>query len=335
MSKMTIKAGKNKYEILIQKGLLNELHKHIDFSRKIVVITDDIVGPLYLDAIQSKATFAGCLSYTIKNGESSKTFAESALIIDYLIQSKVSRDSLLIALGGGVVGDLTGFVASIYLRGIDYIQIPTTLLSQVDSSIGGKTAVNTERMKNAIGTFYQPSLVLIDPNVLSTLPERHMNNGVAEMIKMAATLDEKLFIDLETKDYRTDLETFLQRSLSLKKAIVEKDPFDQNIRHVLNFGHTIGHAIEAHYNYSKYLHGEAIAIGMVKITHEEELKKRLIAVLQKHHLTTDDAYDGKKLMTIIQRDKKVSSSFINIIQLKKIGLFEIRKIRIVDLFNMI
>jgi 3-dehydroquinate synthase len=335
MSKITVRLKAVKYDIIIQNNLLDFVENYLNMNQLTLVVTDEVVGPLYLHKLKSKFFKSNFFSYTIKSGESSKNFNECSSIINYMIKEKLTKDTQIIALGGGVVGDLAGFVASIYLRGVSFVQIPTTLLSQVDSSIGGKVAVNTDTLKNSIGSFYQPSIVLIDPTVLSTLPPRELRSGMAEVIKMAALLDAKLFTLLKTEDALLHLEEIITKTLKLKKHIVELDPYDQNLRQILNFGHTIGHAIESHYNYKKYLHGEAVAIGMVKITDHPMIKKELIEVLSKYNLPISDSYNGSELYKYIANDKKVSNSSINLIKLEDIGKYKIERVKLVDLFNML
>lgn len=335
MSKLSVKLIQSTYDIYIQHGILEFVQNYLDVMKPTLVITDDVVAPLYLEKLSSKIPTINFYSYVIKHGETSKTFEEAKAIIDYLIQEKCTKDIQIIALGGGVVGDLAGFVASIYLRGVDFIQIPTTLLSQVDSSIGGKVAVNVPTMKNAVGSFYQPKLVLIDPSTLLTLPQKEFRSGMAEIIKIAALLDQKFFYELKAGIKIEAIEGTITKALKLKKKIVEMDPFDQSIRQILNFGHTIGHAIEAHYNYKKYTHGEAVAIGMVKITSDPIIKQELIDCLLQYNLPINDPYNGKELFDYILKDKKVSNKSINVILLETIGSHKIERMKLVDFFNLL
>ena len=237
-----------------------------------------------------------------------------------------------IALGGGVVGDISGFAASTFLRGIKFIQIPTTLLAQVDSSVGGKVAVNLDGGKNLVGSFYQPKAVLIDPDMLSTLSERIFNDGMAEVIKYALIWDKELFSELE-KD-TLDIEKIIYTCVDIKRQVVEEDEFDTGKRMILNFGHTYGHVVESAYNYETYTHGEGVAIGMARITERTEKMgitkvgtyDKIVSILKKYDLCFDDySIDKETAANIMLRDKKSAGGSINYIVLKEIGTCDIMK----------
>jgi len=248
-----------KYDITI--GDLPQL----SFNNKVAVITNDRVAPLHLDTLLSHIQADNLTVVTIKDGEEYKNMETIEYILDNLFEARVDRKSTLIAFGGGVIGDMTGFCASLYQRGIEFIQVPTTLLSQVDASVGGKTGVNNRYGKNLIGAFYQPSAVYIEPKFLDTLPSREFGAGVAEIIKMAVMFDKEFFEYLESVDLkdRDKLKMVIKKSVELKATVVNQDEKEAGIRAVLNYGHTFGHVIENETKYKKYLHGEAVAMGMI------------------------------------------------------------------------
>ena len=255
-----------------------------------------------------------------------------------MVEVGITRNDMIIALGGGVVGDLAGFAAATYLRGIEYIQIPTTLLAQVDSSVGGKTAIDLPQGKNLVGSFYSPSLVLIDSELLKSLDNRNLLNGMAEVIKYSLIKSRELFqklTEITSKEQLLDsLDEIIYMCCSIKKEIVEKDEFDRGDRMLLNFGHTLGHAIEAHYKYKKYLHGEAVAIGMSKIT-EYAYKNKMIdesvlidlkSIMKHYGLLSNDEVNIKELLSYISKDKKKLGEDLNLIIVDEIGHGKIIKV---------
>lgn len=235
------------------------------FDRKVAIVTNPTVSSLHLDRLLSRIEAAQLEVITIPDGEQYKTLSTVEKILEALFEAQFDRKSLLIAFGGGVIGDMTGFAASLYQRGIDFIQIPTTLLSQVDASVGGKTGVNNRYGKNLIGAFYQPKAVYIDPYFLTTLPQREFAAGIAEVVKMAVMFDSDLFAYLEMNDLHQEavIKEMIRRSVALKAEVVNQDEKEAGIRAVLNYGHTFGHVVENETGYSRYLHGEAVAIGIV------------------------------------------------------------------------
>lgn len=306
--------------------------------RRIAVITDETVGALYASSLIADLTKSGFIvkQITIPPGEESKSFSQAENLYGKLLDFGLTRKDGLIALGGGVVGDLTGFIASTYQRGVPFLQIPTTLLSQVDSSIGGKTGVNLPQGKNLVGTFYQPEGVLIDPDLLASLPLRRLREGLAEVIKYGAIADAKLFETLESlkneEDFLAHSVEIIARCCSIKKEFVEKDERDMGLRFLLNFGHTIGHGIEQVTHYKSWAHGEAVAIGMNQITSitenqgatERGTLKRLQELLQKFHLPLQHVpWDVDELSLAISRDKKGESDQIRMVRLRKIGEAEL------------
>lgn len=351
MQKIKINLEKNSYEIYLGQGLLGGIAKLLPekySTAKLAIITDSNVAPLYLERLSEQ--FADdpsrILKIVISAGEASKNLIVAGEIYEQLAQAKFSRSDLIIALGGGVVGDLAGFIAATYMRGIKFIQIPTSLLAQVDSSIGGKVAVDIPSGKNLVGAFYQPLAVYIDPQVLLTLEDRFYFDGLAEVIKYACIKDAALFAKLEVCQGRTAIQAEIMEiilsCLKIKKHYVELDEFDTGERMFLNFGHTIGHAVEKCFNFSKYTHGEAVAIGMVLITQaseemgltckgtSEKLKKiitqyQLPLNYQQEQLPTNVFQE--KLLTAIAVDKKNLKQQLNLVLLKEVGQSFLHKIK--------
>jgi 3-dehydroquinate synthase len=237
----------------------------LTFNRKVAIVTNSTVSALHLETLVAQIECNELHVVTIDDGEEYKNLETVENILDELFRHKLDRKSLLIALGGGVIGDMTGFTASLYQRGIGFVQVPTTLLSQVDASVGGKTGVNNKYGKNLVGAFYQPEAVYIDTNFLKTLPKREFSAGIAEIIKMAVMFDKEYFNFLQDADFsdKESLEKVIERSVSLKAEVVNLDEKDSGIRAVLNYGHTFGHVVENETNYRTYLHGEAVSIGIM------------------------------------------------------------------------
>lgn len=316
-----VKTETSSYDIVLERGALAFAKKYLHLERKVLVVTDSGVPSEYTDRIVSEC--AEAVRVCFPEGEQSKNLDTFSHLLSVMIENNFTRGDCVVAVGGGVVGDISGFAASCYMRGIDFYNIPTTLLSQVDSSIGGKTAVDFKGVKNSVGTFYHPKKVIIDPNVLDTLDERQLHSGLAEIIKAAAIYDAELFSAVENTDNLKDaLEKIIYRSLCIKKDVVEQDPHETGLRRVLNFGHTIGHAVEA-CSQGKMLHGECVAVGMIPMC-GEEVRKRIKAVLKKYSLPTKSPFTSEELMPYILHDKKKTSSGINIVYVDRIGSFEIK-----------
>lgn len=316
MLKVHVPLNEKEYDILIKKEILLSIESYIDIDKEYVIITDSNIPVEYIEYFTSKLKQS--IVYTVNAGEKSKSIETAYNIINRMIDDNITRSITIIALGGGMIGDLAGFIASIFMRGVDFIQVPTTLLAQIDSSVGGKTAVNAIKMKNAIGAFKQPKLVLIDPLVLKTLDERQMSSGIAEMVKYGLIADKALFKDLCNKDIFFDIEKYIYKCVSIKANIVLEDEFDYGKRQLLNFGHTIGHAIEQESNY-EVLHGEAVAIGMYIISKGNNYQNDLYNVLKKYNLPTEHSYDKNKLFEYILTDKKVHNNTLNIVLVEEIG----------------
>ncbi|MCK5761545.1 MAG: 3-dehydroquinate synthase [Candidatus Izimaplasma sp.] len=330
MKTINIPIKDNSYNIYINRGILSDISSYIDVNREIVIITDDFIPKMYLNTIKDK--MSNMQIFEVPHGEQSKSMEIAYSIIDDMVNSKITRNCLIIALGGGVIGDLAGFIASIYMRGVDFIQIPTTLLSQIDSSVGGKVGINSSNMKNAIGSFYQPKMVLIDPDTLKTLSTREFNNGIAEMIKYGMISDASLFIDLLERDFTRNLVDYIEKCIVIKKRFVVNDVFDKGDRQILNFGHTIGHAIEKYSNFD-LLHGESISLGMMLMSKKYDYYNNLIKIIKRYNLPTNFEYDKEKIFEYIKNDKKATSASINIILVEKLGTGTIKKIEIEDIKN--
>ncbi|RJP58491.1 MAG: 3-dehydroquinate synthase [Deltaproteobacteria bacterium] len=339
MDKITVNLGSRSYPICFGYSNLVELGKVIrefDFSDRIGVVTNPEVARLFFNTVERSLRDAGFNVFTIEipDGEGYKSLEWTSILYDKLVSLKMDRKSALVALGGGVIGDITGFAAATFLRGIPYIQVPTTLLAQVDSSVGGKTGVNHPKGKNLIGAFYQPRLVFIDVDTLKTLPESEFISGLAEVIKYGIIWDSDLFKDLEDNLERIiglDRKYILRivkRCCSIKAKIVEEDEKESGVRSVLNFGHTIGHAIEALTDYKSYKHGEAVAIGMVTATQlsvemgvcNESVFHRVKTLIQRAGLPTDlPEFPKDEYVSAIELDKKMRSNKVKFVLAEDIG----------------
>ena len=317
MSEHTIHMKHQNVPLTIQPGCLQNPFRWLNPAKRYVLITDSQIPSIHYDAFIKQ----GSIDHTIElpAGEGIKSIAFYEQVIQELLDHQIKKDHILLAFGGGVIGDFVGFVASTYLRGVSYIQIPTTLLAMIDSSIGGKVALDVGLVKNCIGQIYHPIHILIDPLVLETLPLNQLANGYSEMIKIAAIQDASLLQTLEEYTFSIPAIDLIEQAILLKKQLVEVDEFDQGVRQLLNFGHTIGHAIESYYQYQKYLHGEAVAIGMVRITTDPVLNNRLTSILKKYNLPTDDPVSTKDLLPFMAKDKKNTTTHKTIIVLEQIG----------------
>ena len=314
--KLEVKTSSKSYPIHIQRGILSHIHEYVE-NQHVFIITDEGVPLEHQEKLHQQ--FPDAKLYVAPEGESAKSFAVMEDIQKEMLKDDMSRKDLVIALGGGVVSDLAGFVAASYMRGISYINIPTTTLSQIDSSIGGKTAINLAGRKNSIGAFWQPDAVFIDMDVLKTLPSRHFYNGLAEAIKTGLILDKELFELFEKEEIEDCLDEVIIRSLECKKKIVEEDEREENVRKLLNFGHSIGHAYESYYDMESYYHGECVAMGMMTILENEEIKNRLQKVLEKMQLPVSCDVDPEKIYEIMKNDKKANHDGITIVQVDEIG----------------
>ena len=320
--KIRVNLGEQGYDIHIGRGLLNKAAELFDLQRKVLIVTDAGVPKEYAEKIKSECKEASVV--TVAEGEGSKSMEGFSRLCNRMLAMDMTRGDCVVAVGGGVVGDLAGFAAASYMRGIDFYNIPTTLLSQVDSSIGGKTAINLGGVKNIVGAFYQPKGVIIDPDVLKTLPERQISNGLAESIKMALTSDKELFGLIEENEITDEiLEQIIVRSIKIKKAVVEADECERGIRKILNLGHTLGHGIEAVSGGALY-HGECVAIGMLPVC-SDKVKERLIPLLKKVGLPTHFEGDINAATSLISRDKKNNKDKLSAIFVDEIGSCRIEK----------
>jgi 3-dehydroquinate synthase len=336
MQRLDVRLGKRAYPILVGPGLLGATHllaEHAGGSR-LLVVTDDVVGPLWMPRLAQGLTGRAFETCVLPGGEEQKTLGNVAVIIDALVAARLNRDGMVLALGGGVIGDTAGFAAASYQRGIAIVQLPTTLLAQVDSSVGGKTGVNHPGGKNLIGAFHQPAAVLADTDTLSTLPERQLRAGLTEIVKAALAADAAFFGWLESNLARLvardagALEEAIRRACAIKAEIVAEDEREQGRRAVLNLGHTFGHAIEAGSGYGRVLHGEAVAAGLVLAAELSARTGRLPVadarrvreLIEAAGLPVDPPRLGRgRLLELMAMDKKVKGGALRLVLLDAIG----------------
>jgi 3-dehydroquinate synthase len=331
---LTVNLGENSYPIYIENGILAGSGSYISRifrGKRIMIVSDDNVFPLYGSTLLNALGDYECHTLVLPHGEPTKSFQMLPQIYTALLDAKISRSDLVIALGGGVIGDLAGFAASSYLRGVKLVQIPTSLLAQVDSSVGGKVAVDLPQGKNLVGAFYHPKLVLIDPDVLNTLPQRYVVDGMGEVIKYGCIKDAALFETLRDcgsfDKLKPQLSSIIARCVDIKRIVVEQDQFDTGERMLLNFGHTLAHTIEQHCNYERESHGEAVAIGMYQISRIAE-RKGLTApgcadavrnVLVSYGLPCECGFPVEDLTGAVRLDKKNLNNRLNLVLLHTIG----------------
>lgn len=327
-------ANDTSYDVVIERHALDKVGKYINLRRKVLVITDRGVPIEYANAVCNASDYP--VRVTIEPGEESKSLENFDSLLKIMLDNGFTRTDCVVAVGGGVVGDLAGFVASAFMRGVDFYNIPTTLLSQVDSSIGGKTAVNFGGIKNIVGAFYQPKRVIVDPETLKTLPERQIANGFAEIIKMAVTFDKELFEVLESEDIHGDknLEDIIARSIEIKKQVVENDEKEKGIRKALNFGHTIGHGIEYQQELSGLYHGECVAIGMLPMC-APSIRARVREALCRVGLPIIWKYDVDKIYSAVLHDKKLDGDKLSLIMCDEIGKYRINKVSVEKFYDIL
>ncbi len=351
MEKLRVNIPKREYDIIIDKDILKntaDYIKEVFGGGKIAVVTDSNVGPLYGGTVINSLESGGFETelITIPAGEKSKSEKYLFELYDRMLSFGLTRSDLIIALGGGVVGDLTGYAAASLLRGVPYVQIPTTLLAQVDSSVGGKVAIDLPRGKNLVGAFNQPKMVIIDTECLKTLSPRVLSDGMAEVIKYGAIKDKELFELLEniknTKELFAKIDKIVYNCCDIKRQVVEEDEFDKGGRMILNFGHTFGHAIEKQYNYETYTHGEAVGVGMrMACEYGERLgltpkgtAERMTKILENYSLPTHVEISKRQLGDAAAVDKKGEGAYINLILLSGIGDVLIKKFRKDEFLNI-
>lgn len=330
---MTIRMnlGEDSYDIVVKRGVITNAQEHLNLNRRVLIVTDSGVPREYAESI-----LAWCKEgtiFTVEQGEGSKSLEVFGKLLSEMLERGFSRKDCVVAVGGGVVGDLAGFAASAYMRGIDFYNIPTTLLSQIDSSIGGKTAINMDGVKNIVGSFYQPQKVLIDPNLLESLPERQISNGLAEAVKMALTSDAELFDIFENKDIYSHIDEIIIRSLNVKKNVVETDEKEMGLRKILNFGHTVGHGIESSEGMSELYHGECVALGMIPMC-SDKIRDRVIEVLKKCKIYQTPRYDWERIAKAAFHDKKADGESVTVTMVNEIGSFELKKMNCRELIDL-
>ncbi|HHZ05175.1 MAG TPA: 3-dehydroquinate synthase [Clostridiales bacterium] len=347
MKKLHVATG-NPYDIIIDRNLLNSCGTYIKpltKANRVMVISDSNVFPLYGESIKKSLENTGyqVFTYTFKAGEEQKRLSTINEMYNALADNGFTRKDLIVALGGGVTGDMAGFAAATYLRGIDFVQIPTSLLAQVDSSVGGKTGVDIPQGKNLVGAFWQPILVLIDPNTLSTLSDKLFADGMGEVIKYGCIKSRELFEKLERLNANSIIDDIIYDCVSIKRDVVQNDEREKGQRMLLNFGHTLAHAMEKEHNYSTLTHGEAVAIGMVMMTLASEQNNltptgtanRIARLCEKYSLPTADTTPIQKIVRSTSGDKKSAGNAISLIILKDIGCSQTYKIDKKDLLQFI
>lgn len=333
--KLTMQLKSRSYDIILKGGCLANLHQFTNVqNRKVFVLTDDGVPRQYAETIAAQCPDSTI--YTIPQGEGSKCLKVYGQILQGMLEFGMDRKDLLVAVGGGVVGDLGGFCAASYMRGIDFVNCPTTVLAQVDSSIGGKTAIDLGATKNIVGAFWQPKVVLVDFDTLATLPRRHVVNGLAEALKTALIGDPQLFALFEKEHPEEEIEQIVYRSLKFKKRIVEQDEREGGMRACLNFGHTIGHGIEAVKGVrgrrtTGLYHGECVALGMLPMIEDPALVKRVRAIYRTLGLPTGTGANKAKVLEYMQHDKKARGSSITVIKCPGLGCWRADTLPIAEL----
>lgn len=347
MKTLHVATGKP-YDILIERGIINSCGKYIrnvSKAKKAMVISDTNVFPIYGERVLNslKEFEFEAFSFVFDAGEHSKKLDTIAQMYNELANNGLTRGDIIVALGGGVTGDMSGFAAATYLRGIDFVQIPTSLLSQVDSSVGGKTGVDIPQGKNLVGAFWQPNTVLIDPDTLNTLTDHFFADGMGEVIKYGCIKNAELFETLEQQNAKDIIEDIIYECVKIKRDVVEKDEHDHGERALLNFGHTLGHAIEKEHNFKDISHGEAVAVGMVMITKASEnagltpqgTADKIVELCRKYNLPVSDNTPVKNIVESSFSDKKSNSNSISLIILDKIGTSRIYPVKKADMYSFV
>ena len=337
-TKLTMNLGEHSYDIILKNGALENLYQFARLDRRVAIVTDTGVPAAYAQRVADQCKDARII--TVPQGEGSKSFKVLESVLRQMLDFHMGRGDLVIAVGGGVVGDLAGFAASIYMRGIDFINCPTSTLSMVDSSIGGKTAVDLDETKNIAGSFWQPKLVIVDPDVLATLPRRHYINGLAEALKGGILADPELFAIFESGDIDAQINEIIYRSLRFKKNIVEQDEKEKGMRKALNFGHTIGHGIEATKGIKGrrtvgLYHGECVALGMLPMIESKALQKRVRAVYRRMGLPLRTSYNKEKVLAEMLHDKKAQGGQITVIKVPGLGCWRAETIPVEGLRTLL
>ncbi len=322
----------NSYDITLGRGILKNAGRIFNLKRRVLIVTDTGVPSEYSKAIEELADDAKII--TLPRGEATKSFESFEKLSYEMLNFRLTRKDAIVAVGGGVIGDLTGFCAACYMRGIDFYNVPTTTLSSLDSSIGGKCAINLGTTKNIVGAFYQPRAVLIDIDTLKTLDRREFSAGLAEAVKMSLTSDKELFLKLESNQVdENNIEEIIYSSLLIKKAVVEEDEREGGLRKILNFGHSFGHGIEA-VHMGELLHGECVALGMIPMI-APPLRERLKAVLKKFNLPCEFDFDIDASLSNIVHDKKCSGGKIDAVFVDEIGKYRIESLDVAEFCSYI
>lgn len=327
--RLSVNSSRGVYEVIIGRGGISRAAEHFDLDRKVFILTDDGVPANYAQSVADQCSQS--FIHTIPHGEGSKSLERFGEILGLMAERHFGRSDCIVAVGGGVVGDLAGFVAACYMRGIDFYNVPTTLLSQVDSSIGGKVAIDLNSYKNTVGTFYPPRGVIIDTDVLLTLDAAEVRCGLAEALKMAVTSDAELFSLFETGAFLDDIEGVIERSLLIKRGIVEQDERESGERRILNFGHTVGHAIESA---TGERHGLCVAVGMLYAC-SEAVRERLLPIYEAIGLPTGTDVSPEELYRYILLDKKTDGDEINFVFANDIGSAEIKRLPTKDMRDIL
>lgn len=308
---LSVNLHEKSYKVHIEKGILNNVNNFIDKNKKVLIISDDGVPSSYIQSVKNQ--FPMAFVFVFPHGEKNKSLETYVQVLQYLIDNSFSKADYIIAVGGGVVNDLSGFVALTFKRGIHFVSIPTTTLSMVDASIGGKTALNFSKVKNVIGGYHHPDVVLIDPETLQTLPKRHFINGSIEALKVGILGDKELFDILKNTNFKENYEEVIYRALSYKIKIIEQDEHEEGVRKYLNFGHTFGHAIESYFAMKNSLHGEAIGLGMLLVSKDKPYYEDLKDLLKKWKVRVEVNVDEDKILNLIKNDKKCSSDMVDLV----------------------
>lgn len=317
---VTLDLGHGRCDIVIEARCLDRAGELLRLERRALIVTDDGVPEQYARRLAARC--ASPLVVAVPRGEGSKSMETLQALLTAMLDAGFTRDDCVCAVGGGMVGDLAGFAAASYMRGVDFYNLPTTVLSQVDSSVGGKTAVNLGGVKNVVGAFWQPKAVLIDPAALETLSARQTASGLAEAVKMALIADRELFELFETRDASEHMERVIEGSIRIKKGVVERDERESGTRRALNFGHTIGHGVESA---TTLTHGESVALGMLPMC-AEPVRVRLLRVMEKLGLPTEARADREKVWAAMLHDKKASGGRVTVVRVDEVGSFRFESV---------
>lgn len=326
---VSVSVPDGKYDVVIEKGVLGRAGSLADLNRKVLIVTDSGVPAEYAEKVKQQCRYS--VLVTLPQGEKSKTLENFALLCRTMLENGFTRTDCAVAVGGGVVTDITGFAAASYMRGISFYNIPTTLLAQTDASVGGKTAVDLDGVKNIVGAFWQPKGVLIDPDVLGTLDRRQFASGMAEIIKTAVCFDRPLFELIKKGGAEQNIDRIIYESVRLKAEVVATDEKESGLRRVLNFGHTVGHAVET---LTGLLHGESVAVGMTYMC-SDSVRAELLPVLKMYGLPTETVVPPEKLLEVLAHDKKADGNVINAVFVNEIGSFEIKKVTLADMKDIL